>query len=145
MTDKQVFQLIAPIVVGFGFFLLALLLGRTTGDLNRYTWKALLASGGLLAYALYLTFWQNEMKELWAFSPALLVLGLLFSLLFPAWLFYWIWTVQTAARAEQVIIVKPNHPSGSPSAKIFRSVFLVWGVVNLLGLLIAIVRVFLKH
>ncbi len=45
MTDKQEFQLLAPLIVGLGFFGLSLLLARTTGDLNRYTWKALLACG----------------------------------------------------------------------------------------------------
>lgn len=59
---------------------------------------------GLLAYALYLTFWQNEIKYLWYSSPLILVFGLLLSLLVPSGLFYWIWRVQVAARAEKVAL-----------------------------------------
>lgn len=101
MTDKQEFQLIAPLIAGGGCFILLLVLTRMTGDLNRCTWKALLASGGLLAYTLYLTFWQNEIRSLWHSSAVVLVFGLLLSLLIPFGLFYWIWRVQVAAKAQK--------------------------------------------
>jgi hypothetical protein len=101
MTDKQDFQLVAPLIGGGGCFILCLLWTRMTGDLNRYTWKALLACGGLLAYALYLTFWQNELKELWHSAPSVLVFGLLLSLAVPCGLFYWVWRVQVAAKAKR--------------------------------------------
>lgn len=130
MTDKQEFQLIAPLVAGGGCFVLLLLFTRMTGDLNRYTWKALLASGGLLAYALYLTFWQNEIKQLWSSFPLVLVFGLLLSLMFPCGLFYWIWNVQIAAKAERVAVeatgaveIAKTEP---PSTRLFRSAVFMW-------------------
>jgi ATP/ADP translocase len=102
MTSKQEFQLIAPLIAGLGFFILASVWIGITGNLNRYTWKALLASAGLFAYALYLTVWQNELKELWHSVPLVLVAILVLSLGLPCGLFYWIWRVQVAAKAEQL-------------------------------------------
>jgi hypothetical protein len=101
MTSKQEFQLVAPLIGGIGFFILALVWMGITGNLNRYTWKALLASGGLVAYALYLTCWQNELKELWHSVPLVLVSIVVLSLSIPCGLFYWIWRVQIEAKAEQ--------------------------------------------
>jgi hypothetical protein len=101
MTSKQEFQLIVPLIAGVGFFILALVWTGITGDLNRYTWKALLASGGLVAYALYLTVWQHELKELWHSVPLVFVSILLLSLVIPCGLFYWIWRIQIAAKAQQ--------------------------------------------
>lgn len=148
MTDKQLFQLVVPLLGGAGCFILLLLGTRVTGDLNRYTWKALLASAGLLTYAVYLTFWQDEIKQMWWSRPVVLVFGLLLSLTVPCGLFYWIWRVQVEAKAERVALATGSAvtiaKTHSSSAKLFRSAMLAWGIINSLGLLMAIISAFFR-
>jgi hypothetical protein len=138
ITDKQEFQLVAPLAMGGGAFLLFLLLMRMTGDLNRNTWKALLAAAGLITYALYLTMWQNEIRRLWTFSPPVATFGVLLSLFVPSGLFFWIWGVQLAARREGMG-QEPRLPKTDRLTELFRLFVLIWGTVNFLGLLIAVV------
>jgi hypothetical protein len=149
MTDKQWFQLVAPPIGGLGFFVLALVLARATGDLNRYTWKALLASGGLISYVVYLTFWQDEIKNAWGEAPYLVILGLLSSTIVPIGLFYWIWRVQMGAKAERAALGSISETAAvriaSTSSKVFSLVVLLWGIANLLGLLVAIVHALLQR
>lgn len=149
MTDTQLFQLVVPLVCGGGFFMLLLIGTRVTGDLNRYTWKALLASAGLLTYAAYLTFWQDEIVQMWLSRPLVLVFGLLLSLTLPCGLFFWIWRVQVEAKAERVAVKAGSAvktvQTHSSSAKLFQSAMLAWGIINLVGLLIAIVNAFFRN
>jgi hypothetical protein len=145
MTDRQLMQLIAPLVIGGVFFVLVSIVWRGIGDLNRYTWKALLASAGLIAYALYLTMWQDEVKSLWHSFPLILAFGLLLSLIIPCGLFYWIWRVQLAAKAERDPAGSESTKVDPGSTKLFKGVVLVWGVANTLGLLIAIIHSFLRR
>ncbi|HYL82633.1 MAG TPA: hypothetical protein VE263_00235 [Candidatus Angelobacter sp.] len=145
MTDKQEMQLVAPLILSGVFFILLSLIWRGIGDLNRYTWKALLASAGLIAYALYLTMWQNEIIVLWNSFPLVVVFGALLSLIVPCGLFYWIWRVQVAAKAEKTPAASESIKTGTSSRRLFNGVVLAWGVVNLLGLLIAIIHAFLRR
>jgi hypothetical protein len=140
ITNKQEFQLLLPLIGGLGFVVMCVLLFRGTGDLNRYTFKALIASGGLLAYALYLTVWQNELKYVWSMWPLVLIFGLFMSLIVPIGLFYWIWRVQVSAKVSGALIAPPNAPALSPFTKLFRAAVLIWGMINLIGLLVAIIR-----
>ena len=146
MTDKQEFQLVAPLVAGGGCFVLLLLATRLTGDLNRYTWKALL-SGRPPSDALDPTFWQNELTQMWLAWPLVLVFGLLLSLTIPCGLFLWIWHVQVAAKADRVAAAAGSRvqivKTDSSSTKLFRSVVLAWGTINLLALVVAIIHAFL--
>ena len=109
LTDKQEMQLVAPLFGGAGFFVLSLLWFLATSNLNRYTWKALLACAGLVAYALYLTVWQNEIREVWRWSRLLVMFGILLSAIIPFGLFYWIWRVQVGAKIEKT----GSRPNGS--------------------------------
>lgn len=144
MTDKQWIQLVAPLVIGCVFLVLVSLVWRGIGDLNRYTWKALLASAGLIAYALYLTMWQDEIRGLWHSFPVIILFGGLLSLIVPCSLFHWIWRVQVTARAERIPAPPEDMRPMSSSRRVFRGVVLVWGTLNLLGLLIAIIHSFLR-
>lgn len=144
MTGKQEMQLIAPLILAAVFFVFLLVLARLTGDLNRYTWKALLAAAGLGAYALYLTMWQNEIGGLWHSFPLVVVFGVLLSLLAPCGLFYWIWRVQAAAKAEKIPVTSQNIKPVSGFTRVFRRIVLVWGALNLLGLLIAVIYSFFR-
>lgn len=139
MTDKQEMQLVAPLILSGVFFILVSLIWHGMGDLNRYTWKTLLASAGLIAYALYLTMWQDEIIGLWNSFPFIVVFGTLLSLIVPCGLFYWIWRVQVAAKVESIQAAPAATKPVSSSTRLIRGLVLVWGCVNLLGLLIAII------
>jgi hypothetical protein len=129
--------LIAPPVIGVGFFVAISLVARANGDLNRYTIKALLACGGLVAFAGYLLFWSDEIRKLWSDSPSTAIIcGTLVSII-PIGLFAWIWHVQMLARQERSIL---NSNTGEVTASggrimpaVARWVFLIWGLVNLIG------------
>jgi len=149
MTDRQEFQLVAPLIMGGAAFILFLILARITGDLNRFVWKALLACAGLISYALYLTVWQNEIKELWHFSPLIVVFALFLSLTIPVILFMSVWRVQVGARAERAEAssdVQSELAKPIPGAqKLARWVVLVWGLANLVGLLATVIHSYFFH
>jgi hypothetical protein len=109
LTDQQEMQLVAPLGGGAGFFVLSLFWFLATSNLNRYTWKALLACAGLVTYALYFMVWQNEIREVWQWSRLLVIFGILLSAIIPFGLFYWIWRVQVGAKMERA----GSRPNGS--------------------------------
>lgn len=145
ITSKQGMQLLAPPILGSVLFVMCLVVSRATGSLNRYTWKGLLAAAGLATYAVYLTLWQDEISRMWHSFPLVVVFGALLSLAFPASLFYWIWRVQVAAKAEQVPVLPDDIRKPSASTRLIRGFVLVWGLVNLGGLLIAIIYSFFRN
>jgi hypothetical protein len=145
VTDRQWIQLVAPPIVGLGFFLLVVIFMRGTGDLNRYSWKALLASAGLLTYAGYLTLWQTEIKNAWYVAPFLVIIGLFATLIIPIGLFYWIWRVQIGAKTEGLVSTANPTRSVSVGRKVFRLIVLIWGIANLLGLLAASISAYFRR
>jgi len=144
MTDKQEMQLIAPLAISGVFFIIVSLTWRGLGDFNRYTWKALLASAGLVSYALYLTMWQDEIINAWHSVPLIVVFAALLSLIVPGGLFYWILRVQVAAKAETAAMPSDSIRTMRSSTRLFRGVVLVWSAANLLGLLAAIIHSYFR-
>jgi hypothetical protein len=150
MPDKREMQLVAPPILGGALYVLYLVWSLATGNLNRYTAKALLAAAGLAIYAGYIILWQNEIKDLWHSSPLVVVFGLLLSLLAPFGLFYWIWRVQVGAKAEIFSLGSKRRSelldAESNFARQVRFAVLIWGGANSLGLLFAIFHsVIRKH